>query len=142
MEYLENNNIKNEVIDKLIDKLYDYEGIKCYSCDLAYTLFESYNADGSVTYSTNEAQKWIKDNWKDLPDILEELKFQFGNDYFSEILMDIFENPEKFMVVIYLEVSSYLIGKCKLIEDNWDNEIVLTKKNINTIKKQLEEMRG
>ena len=141
MEYLENNNIKNEVIDKLIDKLYDYEGIKCYSCDLAYTLFESYNADGSVTYSTNEAQKWIKDNWKDLPDILEELKFQFGNDYFSEILMDIFENPEKFMVVIYLEVARYLIGECKLIENNWNNEIVLTKKNINTIKKQLEEMR-
>lgn len=142
MEYLENNNIKNEVIDKLIDKLYDYEDIKCYSCDLAYTLFESYNIDGSVTYSTNEAQKWIKDNWKDLPDILEELKFQFGNDYFSEILMDIFENPEKFMVVIYLEVASYLTGKCKLIEDNWDNEIILTKKNINKIKKQLEEMRG
>lgn len=141
MEYLENNNIKNEVIDKLIDKLYDYENIKCYSCDLAYTLFESYNVDGSITYSTSEATKWIKDNREDLPEILDELKFQFGNDYFSEILMDIFENPEKFMVVIYLEVARYLIGECKLIENNWNNEIVLTKKNINTIKKQLEEMR-
>lgn len=33
------------------------------------------------------------------------------------------------------------LTKCKLIENNWNNEIVLTKKNINTIKKQLEEMR-
>lgn len=142
MEYLENNNIKNEVIDKLIDKLYDYEGTSCYSCDLAYTLFEAYNVDGSITYSTSDAKKWIKDNWEDLPEIMEELKFQFGNDYFNDISINIFDNPEGFMVIIYLEVARYLIDKCKLIENNWNNEIVLTKKNINTIKKQLEEMRG
>lgn len=142
MEYLENNNIKNEVIDKLIDKLYDYENIKCYACDLAYTLFESYNVDGSITYSTSEAIKWIKDNWEDLPEIMDELKFQFGNDYFNDISIKIFDNPEGFMVIIYLEVARYLIGECKLIENNWNNEIVLTKKNINTIKKQLEEMRN
>ena len=40
MEYLENNNIKNEVIEKLIEELENYKDTEVYACDLAYTLLE------------------------------------------------------------------------------------------------------
>lgn len=137
MEYLENNTIKNDVINLLIDNLYNYEGSDVYSCDLAYTLFEGYNVDGSITYSTYEAQEWIKKHFNELGEIVEEIKFQLG----SENIPNIFDEPEAFMVVIYLEVANYLCGKCELIDKNWNDKIKLNKKTIETIKKQLEELK-
>lgn len=57
---MNNNTIKNEVAQDLIDKLSNNEGREVYGADLAFTLFEGYNADGSVTYSRYKAQEWIK----------------------------------------------------------------------------------
>ena len=137
MEYLENNTIKNDVIDLLIDNLYNYEGSNVYGCDLAYTLFEGYNVDGSITYSTYKATEWIKNHFNELGEIVDEIKFQLG----SENIPNIFDEPEKFMVIIYLEVASYLCGRCELIDKNWNNEIKLNTKTIETIKKQLEKLK-
>lgn len=137
MKYLENNKIKNDVIDELIEQLYNYENQTYLGCDLGYQLFESYNIDGSVTYSTYRAKEWIKEHFNDLGEIVEELKFQLG----SEFIPNIFDEPEKFMVVIYLEVANYLMAQCEFIDTNWNNTIDLTTKNIEIIKKQLEELR-
>lgn len=139
MGYLENNKIKEYVIDQLIDKLYDYEDVESYGCDLAYTLYEGENADGSITYSTYEAKQWISKYFDDLDEIVEELNFQFGKDFMANY--NPFENPERFMVVIVIEVASYLLGQCKTIEKNWNNEFKLIKSKINKIKKELEELR-
>lgn len=141
MSYLENNSIKNEVIEELEEKLTEYEGTTSYGCDLAYTLFESYNIDGTITYSRYSAEIWIKNNWNNLGEILDELKFQFGNDYFTDIVMNIWDNPEKFMVIVCLEVSSYLLSQCSFVDKNWNDEVILTSDNIELISKQLEKLR-
>ena len=137
MKYLEENTIKNEIIEDLKGKLYDYEGLSCYSCDLAYTLFEAYNYDGTITYSTNESIKWIKQNFENLGEIIEEIKLSIG----VENIPNVFGEPEKFQVIIYLEVASYLMSQCQLINDKWNDKITLDKKTIEIIKKQLEEQK-
>ena len=129
--------MKKEVLNNLIDKLYDYKGGNYYACDLAYTLFECYNIDGSVTYNAYDAKEWIKKYFNELGEVVEEIKFNLG----SEFIPNIFEEPEKFMVVIYLEVGASLLSQCKFIDDNWNNEIELTNENIEKIKKELEELR-
>lgn len=133
-------NLKNDIIERIVNKLYDYEGVKSYACDLSYTLFEGENMDGSFTYNTYEAKEWIKANYDEIGEVLEELKFNFDSDYFNNILIDCFNNPERFMVVIILEAASYILSRCKLIDDNWNDEIILNKKNIKTLEKQLKEL--
>lgn len=70
-------------------------------------------------------------------EIVEEIKFQLG----SESIPNIFDEPEKFMTVIYLEVASYLCGQCKTIDENWNEEITLNNKIIKTIETELEELK-
>lgn len=130
--------MKKDIINRIIGKLYDYEDKKIYSCDLAYKLFEGENIDGSFTYNSFEAKEWIKQNFDDIGEVWEELKFQFGDDFLSNY--NLFDNPEKFMVLIIIEVASYIISRCKFIDDNWDKEITLNKKTIKTIEKQLKEL--
>lgn len=130
--------MKKDIIERIIDKLYDYEGTEVYACDLGYKLFEGENIDGTFTYSSYEAKQWVKENFDDIGEVWEELQFQFGGDFLKDYNM--FDNPEKFMVLIILESASYLIGKCKLIEDNWNDEITLDKKTIETLKEQLKEL--
>lgn len=131
MEYLVKNKIKNEVIEKLIEELENYRDTEHYGCDLAYDLFEEYNIDGSITYSKYEAKEWVENNFEDLDEIVEERRAN-GLE-----VPNIFDRPEAFMVVIYLEVASYLVGQCKFINDNWNNIIVLNDKNIHIITRQL-----
>lgn len=130
--------MKKDIIKRIIDKLYDYEDVKVYGADLAYTLFESENMDGTFTYNTYEAKEWIKQNFDEIGEVWEELKFQFGSEYLVDF--NPFDNPEKFMVLVILESASYILGKCKTVEDNWNNEIVLTKENIKKIEKELKEL--
>lgn len=130
--------MKKEIIEKIIDKLTDYEDTTQYACDLAYTLFESENVDGTFTYSTYEAKEWIKNNFEEIGEVWEELKFSFGADFLSNY--NLFDNPEKFMVLIILESASHLLSKCKYIDDNWNNEVTLSKKVITTLKNQLKEL--
>lgn len=138
MEYLEGSGVKEYVIEQLIDKLNDYEGIESYGCDLAYTLYEGENADGVIFYSTYESKEWIKEHFEDLDEIIEELNFQFGTDYMSKF--NPFSEPDKFVLVVVIEVASYLLGRCKTIENNWNNKFKLTKNKINKIVKELKEL--
>ena len=41
-------------------------------CDLAYTLFEGENADGSVLYNTYKAKEFIKENFDLFGDLNEQ----------------------------------------------------------------------
>lgn len=141
MKYLENNSIKDEVIKDLQEKLKEYENTISYGCDLSYTLFESYNVDGSITYNRYRAEMWIKNNWDNFGEILEELKFQFDSNYFKDTIISMWDNPEQFMVIIYLAVADYLLSRCSFIDKNWDEEIVLTSDNIELISNQLEELK-
>ena len=52
-----------------------------------------------------------------------------------------FLQPEKFQVVIMLEMSNSLCGQCEFVNSNWKNEIELTEENIKLIISQLEELK-
>jgi hypothetical protein len=139
MEYLKNNKIKNEIIESLKDKLQDYKDTEEYACDLGYTLYQEEDADGCIFANTQESIDWIKNNYEDIGEIWEELKFNFGNKYMAQF--DPFDNPEKVALIIYLEVASYLLGQCETIQDYWNSKIQLTDKNIKKISKELDELK-
>ena len=127
------------VIDLLVSKLEDYEDMSIYGCDMSYTLLEQYNIDGSITYNTCEAIEWLKNNIRDIYDFLPTLKFMYDDEFYTKLCIDILENPEKAMTIICLEKAYEIMSSLEFINDNWDNEIVLNKENINIIKKELKE---
>ena len=130
--------MKKNIIERIIGKLDDYENEEIYACDLSYTICKGENIDGTFTYNSYEAKEWIKENFDDIGEVWDELTFQFDGDFLKNYNM--FENPEKFMVLIILESASYILGKCKLIEDNWNEKITLNKKTIKALKEQLKEL--
>lgn len=130
--------MKNYVIDLLIRKLEDYEDMSIYGCDMAYTLLEDYNVDGTILYNTYNTIEWLKDNIQDIYDFLPTIKFMYDNDFYAKLCIDILDSPEKAMTIICLEKANEIMSNLKFINDNWNNEIVLNKENINTIKKELE----
>lgn len=138
MKYLEDSSIKDYVVEQLIDKLNDYEGTEEYGCDLAYRLYEGENADGVIFYSTYESKQWIKEHFEDLGEVVEELNFQFGEDYMAKY--NCFSEPDRFVLIVVVEVASYVLGQCPTIEKNWDNQFKLTKAKINKIIEELKEM--
>ena len=144
MKYLYNNTIKDFVIDVLIDKLDNLKGenYKSYACDLAYNLFEGENADGVYFYNNYKATEFIKEHFEDLGEIIEELNFQFDKEFVNELVIDIFDNPDRFCVVVFMEVASYLLGQCEIIDKLWNEEIILSNNKIDKIKKELENQKN
>ena len=123
--------LRNYIIDETIYNLKEREGETVYACDLAYTVFESANVDGSYTYSTYKATQWVKKYFDSLGEIVDELKSN-GIDAPNP-----FDEPEKFQVCILLEGAQYLLSQCETIDENWNDEIELTPKTIRKICKEL-----
>lgn len=116
------------------DRLNDYAGTSHYACDLAYTLFESENANGSVLCNTYQTKQFIKANF-DL--------FGYLVDYVKnnlDITLNPFNEPEKAHVILMLEASQSILAKLPFIDKNWNDKIELTPKNIKTICKQLDSL--
>lgn len=142
MNYLENNPIKEFVKEEIIDKLENLKGFEeqHYMCDLSYTLFESENMNGAYFCSNYTAKKWVNKNFEHIGEIAEEIKFQFDAEYANKILLDIFDNPDRFIVVIVLEVASYLISRCETAEKNWNENITLTDEILDNLIKEIKEL--
>lgn len=138
MEYLRDNSIKDFVIDVLIDELVDCKDSSTYACELGYTLLETYNIDSVYFYNNYQAVEFIKKHFDDFKEIVEEITLNFG----SENIPNVFKQPDRFCIVCFLEVASYLCSNCKYIDDNWNNEILLDEKTIEIIKNELESLRG
>ena len=130
--------MKKDIIDLLIKNLEDYENESVCGCDLAYKLLESYNNDGSILYNTYETIEWLKNNIKDIYDFLPSYKFEFGDEEYAKLCIEILEDPEKGMIKIVLAKAEEILSKLKFIRKNWNNEIVLNNKTINIIKEELE----
>lgn len=126
--------IRKEVAEDLINHLDGYKGATVYGCDLAFTLFEGYNVDGSVTYSRYKAQEWIKAHFDELGEIVEDMR----DNWEYEAGADIFDNPEKFMTSCYLWVASEICGQLDSVNEIWDDETELTADLIDKITKELE----
>ena len=130
------NKIENEVKELLKEKLTDYEGHVTYGADLSWDLLGAENCDCTITYDRQQAIAWIKENFDLLDEVVEEIELNLG----KESIPNVFSEPEKFMVVIYLEVAGGLLSNCRYINDNWNNEIELTKEVVNIITKQLDNL--
>lgn len=107
---------------------------------MGWSLFESENICGVYFFNNYNARNWLKEHFDDLNEIIEELKFQFDDKYYNKILLDFFNNPNRFIVFIVLEVSSYLMGKCKTIDKNWNDEIILSNELVNTLISELKQV--
>lgn len=142
MSYLKDSKVKDFVKDAIIRKLEDMKGWneKHYCCDLSYTLFECENINGAYFCNSKTAKEWVNKNFEYIGEIAEEIKFQFDADYANKILLDIFDNPDRFIVVIVLEVVSYLISQCKTIEKNWNDKIVFDDEIIEKLIEEVEEI--
>ena len=130
------NNMEKSVKNLLVEKLDNYKGSCIYGCDLAFTLLESENCDGSIDCSSYKAMQWIKENFSELGDVIEDIELNFG----EKSIPNVFLEPEKFQVVCYLEIASKLISKCEFVNNNWNVDIMLDEENINIIKNQLNQL--
>ena len=142
MNYLENSPIKEFVKGEIIERLEDLKGYEesHYICDLSYTLFESENVNGAYFCNNYTAKEWVNKNFEYIGEIAEEIKFQFDAEYSNKILLDIFDNPDRFIVVIVLEVASYLISRCATADKYWNDEITLTDEILNSLTHEINEL--
>lgn len=87
--------------EAILDKLDEFDGM--IDEDFAFNLWERENIDGSVTYNTYEARKWIADYFEDLADYVEDYENEFGT------IPNPFVNPEAFMVIMVIFITPYLV---------------------------------
>jgi len=120
----------------ICERLNDYEGVNSYGCNLAYTLFEGENANGSVFCNTYKTKEFIKENFDLFGDLLEDWSANTGEQ------LDPFNEPEKCHVILLLESASHLLGECKTIEKTWNNSVTLTPAFIKKVAKEVNDWSG
>ena len=125
-----------EVAERMADKLSENEGRGIYGADLAFTLFECENIDGSITYSRYKAKEWIKEHFDELGEVVERMQAEWEYNAGA----DIFDNPEKFMVSVYLWVASEICGTLETVTEFWDDSEELTAELIEKITEELENL--
>ena len=116
------------------DRLQDYSGGNYYGCDLAFTLFESENATGSVFCNTYKTKQFIAENFDLFGDLVE-----YAKDNLC-MTLNPFAEPEKAHVILLLESAQSLLAKLPLIDENWNNNIELTDEVIETLCSQIDEL--
>ena len=79
-------------------------------------------------------------NFEHIREIAEEIKFQFDSDYANKILLDVFNDSDRFIVVIVLEVASYLISRCDTADKYWNDETTLTDDILNNLIEEIKEL--
>lgn len=131
---MENTNFISDLKNTIINKLNDYAGGTYYGCDLSYTLFESENANGSALCNTWRTKEFIKANFDLFGDLVAYCEDNLG------ITLNPFNEPEKAHVILLLEASQSILSRCKIIDENWNNEIELTNKNIKKLTKQINDL--
>ena len=120
--------------DLLCEQLREYEDRSFYGSDLAYKILECYNVDGTITYSTYKAKKYLQQWWDDAADY-----FQYEKDNFGEA-HNPFENPEAFMVCMCIEGANTIFNKCPTVETFWDDDTKLTSELIENIITEIKEI--
>lgn len=119
--------------DFILDNIEDYEGIDVYGADLGIYLTDGINADGTFTYSTEKAKKYLQDWWADAAEYSEYEEMNFGQR------SNPFENVETFIVRMVIEGVSTILSRCKFVYDKWNDKFELTSEIISTIKEEVEE---
>lgn len=122
------NELEKWVMNEMVEHLEDLEGQVVYGCDLAFTLFESENIDGSFTCSAHKSREWINEYWDYLGEVVEDYEFNYG-----ELPVNPLVNEEAFQLQIIIFLASRLVCESTFIEVNWNEEIELTEETIEQI---------
>lgn len=118
----------------IIDRLNDYKGSVVYGSELAYTLFEGENANGSVFCNTYETKEFIKNHFDLFADFSVYYKDNFGES------LDIFAEPEKAHVILLLEASQIVLSNLNTVDEFWNDSKELTEELINSIAEELNKL--
>lgn len=145
MSYLSCNRIKDFVVDEIIDKLNQCnvaEGLEesHYGSVLAYNLFSCERGSEAYFMDNEEASKWIDKYRRYISEVMEEISFTTDKNFLNDILIKSFDYPDYLIMFIVCEVAEALLSHCKTIQDNWDNEIVLTEEVIEKLIEELKEI--
>lgn len=122
------------VLSEMMDKLEDWEDRKVCLSELSWNLFEGENYNGSYWCSYYQAQEWVKEYFDDLGDVVEEMTSDWGDNVYN-----VFSQTESFQVQVVLYLADRLLGESQYIQDNWDDEVVLTEEIIKQIKDEWQE---
>lgn len=131
------NNLEKDVLSRMIDHLDDLEGRDGYVSELAFTLFEGENINGSMTYSTCKAEQWIAEHFHDLADVVEGMSADW------DITPNPFNNPEAFMVQVVLYLAEQLVYESAYLRRGCDEEeidaITYDEETVALIRREWEE---
>ena len=131
------NVMEKEVCEYIVDKLHDFEGCTEYACDLAFTLLEDESRNRFITPYEKESRKWeLSHFW----DIETKLKETWDPEISGYIQKKFWDDPNGFMVCIYIETARDLLSQCKTIDENWNEKIELDEDTIQQIIKELEAL--
>ena len=131
---METKTFYTDLRNTIIDRLNDYKGSDVYGCDLANTLFEGENANGSVLCNTYKTKEFIKNHFDLFTDFSEYYKDNFGES------LDIFAEPEKAHVILLLEAAQVVLSNLETINEFWNESKELTEELINAIVEELSKL--
>ena len=131
---METKTFYTDLRNTIIERLNDYEGSNVYGSELAYTLFEGENANGSVLCNTYETKEFIKNHFDLFIDFSE-----YHRDNFGESL-DIFAEPEKAHVILLLEAAQVVLSNLDTVNEFWNDSKELTEELINAIVEELNKL--
>lgn len=127
-------NFTTQLKETIIERLNDYAYTKIYPCDLAYSLFESENINGSVLCNTYATKEFIKENFDLIGDLVEYV------DNNLDMKLNPFLEPEKAHVILLLESSQNLLSRLKFLHPNYYEEIELNSEVIEVLTKQINKL--
>ena len=131
---METKTFYTDLRNTIIDRLNDYKNTDVYGSDLAYTLFERENANGSVFCNAYKTKEFIKNNFDLFADFSE-----YYIDTFRESL-DIFAEPEKAHVILLLESAQMVLSNLNTVNEFWNESKELTEELINAIIEELNKL--
>lgn len=131
---METKTFYTDLRNTIIDRLNDYKGSDVYGCDLANTLFEGENANGSVLCNTYKTKEFIKNHFDLFTDFSEYYKDNFGES------LDIFAEPEKAHVILLLEAAQVVLSNLNTVNEFWNDSKELTEELINAIIEELNKL--
>ena len=121
------NNLEKWVMNEMINKLQEYEGVRIHPSDIAFLLFDDYMSN------TSEAIEWIHDYFYCLSYVVE---------HFAEYPIDIlFSYPQRFQLAVTILLAQKLDSLSPYIAKRIerDEEILLTPLTIKTIINEWQE---
>jgi len=123
-------------VNYIVDRLQDFKG-NTYndSYELTNDITQHDNMSGSFTYSTYDAQQYIKEWFNELGDILEQYEFQFG----EPLTVNPFTDSEKFHANIVILKIEMLLSDLECLKDK--EQITLDDQTIKAITDELNKVK-